>query len=299
MSKTRRQALVEGIKLLRPTLAEEAEISARFLLAGVLGIDQSHLILQDELPLTSRQWLVYKQGLGRRIKGEPVAYITGRRDFFGLSIAVNQNVLIPRPETEQLVQMVIDYCQTVPKAPSPTIVDIGTGSGAIALALASHLPTAKIIAVDNSSSALTLARQNAIRLGLNKQIKFENTNLLRRQNGRLITGQVMVANLPYVPTSRLSTLDNAILNFEPMNALDGGIDGLASYRALFGQLKELTTKPQIILMEIDEQHQPSFRLMAQEFWPNWPVTIRPDLAGHCRYALIAFADFSNLKFSTA
>lgn len=288
-SKTLRQALAEGIKVLRPTLEDEAEISARFLLADVLKLAPSQLLLTDDRPLTAQESEAYSAALRRRLTHEPVAYITGRRDFYDLSIAVDHHVLIPRPETEQLIKMVIDYCRAHLAGQSIKIIDVGTGSGAIALALATHLPATKIIACDASLEALSVANQNADRLRLTDRIEFEKTNLLQLPNGQILTADIIVANLPYIPTSRLATLDDEVQKFEPTEALDGGPDGLAVYRELFGQLTSLPEKPRILFAEIDENHSESFARLVKEFWPNTEPKILADLAGLTRYAIVEFS----------
>lgn len=283
------QALAEGIKVLRPTLGDEAEISARFLLADVLDLPSSQLLLADDRPLTARESEAYSAALSRRLTREPVAYITGRRDFYDLSIGVDHRVLIPRPETEHLVKMVIDYCRIYFADQAVKIVDVGTGSGAIALALATHLPAAKIIACDASQDALSVAKQNASRLGLADRIEFEKTDLLQLSSGRFLTADIIVANLPYIPASRLTTLDKEVREYEPIKALDGGPDGLTIYRELFSQLHTLPEKPNVLFAEIDESHSENFAELVKEFWPNTKPKILTDLAGLTRYAVIEFS----------
>jgi release factor glutamine methyltransferase len=163
----------------------------------------------------------------RRRAGEPIQHITGEAEFYGLSFKVNRDVLIPRPETEHLVEKVIELARGIER---PRIVDVGTGSGAIAVALASHLPAARIHATEKSAAALEVARANAERNGVRERIRFHEGDLLMPVAGRLF--DLIVSNPPYVPEEDRQSLSAEVRDYEPAQALFAGADGLAIYRRL-------------------------------------------------------------------
>lgn len=340
-------SLTQATSYLKSHAIADAEASAKALLAATLSVNFSRLASWLEHQLTPRAYQHYQTMLARRSKHEPVAYITGRTEFCGLPIAVNRHVLIPRAETEQLVELVMSSltwrsvparsaggedralgsdnapdrgsdsrseCHSV-KNDKITLVDVGTGSGAIALALAHQLKNynIQIIATDISKDALTLAKQNAKRLQLDSYIQFIQADLLSqsvilsyakdlstglrpplggdshvvRQGGLLrmtkAENLLLVANLPYVPHARLKELAVDIRAYEPLTALDGGPDGLDYYRKLFAQIAAWSAKPQAIFCEIDETQGQLMRSLIQRYWPQAEITIEKDLAGFDRF----------------
>jgi release factor glutamine methyltransferase len=202
---------------------------AETLLAHLLGRGRAWLLAHPEAELTAAQAAAFAELTARRAGHEPLQYLTGRQEFFRLPLRVTPETLIPRPETELLVEAVLAWAAGRPQPLH--IVDVGTGTGAIALALATHLPEAEITAVEISAAALEVARQNAEDLGLGDRIVFRLGDLL----GEAGTGQrfdVVVSNPPYVATTDASTLAAEVREFEPHGALFAGPDGLAVYRRL-------------------------------------------------------------------
>lgn len=256
--------------------------SARFLLAAALDCQPGELVLQLDTELTSEQQDRYQALLDRRSANEPVAYILGYKDFCGLRLTVNSDTLIPRPETEQLIELVLYYAK---KHSIKSIIDVGTGSGAIALSLAKSLPEASVTATDTSTKALAVAQQNAT-LNNIQNVIFKQANLLEA-GGHILTADLIVANLPYIPSSRIAELEPDVKDFEPHLALDGGSDGLDLYRKLFDQISSSSQLPQVIFCEIDETHDTSFPKLAKKYWPKADVSIEHDLASLPRFARLA------------
>ena len=231
---------------------EEAALNAQWLLASALGIGRLELLARREMETPSAAQRVFKKNLDLKVRGLPLAYILGEQNFCGLKLKVDKNVLVPRPETEELVDLVcsslkkhsgplmapaaglqgkaITAADSPPKAEqaSVTLLDFGTGSGAIALALAARFPELKITAVDISARALKRARENAGLLGLSGRVNFLKADSLGAVPGNY---HIIVANPPYIPTGALAGLQVEV-RFEPKFALDGGADGLKIVRRL-------------------------------------------------------------------
>jgi release factor glutamine methyltransferase len=203
-----------------------------------LNANLAWLIAHDGEPLSAEATATFCDLIELRVAGEPIQYITGEAEFYGLPFHVNRDVLIPRPETEHLVEKAIGLAQelrqagAIPDAPSPSvrILDVGTGSGAIAVALAHALLFAEITATDISPAALTVAKSNAARSGLADRIRFFEGDLLEPLRGRHF--DIVVSNPPYVPDSDRATLDVEVRDYEPAQALFAGEDGLQIYRRL-------------------------------------------------------------------
>ncbi len=195
-------------------------------------VNLAWLIAHDGEPLAADAAATFCNLIERRLAGEPVQYISGEAEFYGLPFHVNRDVLIPRPETEHLVEKAIALAQRLrlSGAPHPRIVDVGTGSGAIAVALAHALPFAEITATEISSAALAVARSNASRIGVADRIRFLEGDLLEPSAGEQF--DIVVSNPPYVPESDRTTLDVEVRDYEPAQALFAGKDGLAIYRRL-------------------------------------------------------------------
>jgi release factor glutamine methyltransferase len=198
-----------------------------------LNANLAWLIAHDGEPLSAEAAATFCDLIECRVAGEPIQYITGEAEFYGLPFHVNRDVLIPRPETEHLVEKAIGLAQELRQAgmvPELRMVDVGTGSGAIAVALARALPFAEITATDISSAALTVAKSNAARSGLADRIRFFEGDLLEPLRGRHF--DIVVSNPPYVPDSDRATLDVEVRDYEPAQALFAGEDGLQIYRRL-------------------------------------------------------------------
>lgn len=242
------QALARGASLLAREGVENPRLEVEVLLAAVLDISRAALLsrLRDFLdPLREeRFWQMVEQ----RKKHVPVHYLTGSREFMSLEFSVSPAVLIPRPDTEILVERVLG----LPLPPEPLVVDVGTGSGAIAISIAHYLKGSRVYGVDISPEALQVARENARRLAVD--VTFVQGNLLEpffSGNGPALPDafHVIISNPPYIPTGQLDTLPPEVRH-EPLSALDGGPDGLSVYRPLAAQATRVLTKGGFLALEI-------------------------------------------------
>jgi release factor glutamine methyltransferase len=239
----------------------------------VLGRDRAYLLSHGELVLSCRELSVYDEFLERRGRGEPLQYITGHQEFWGLDLLVTPAVLIPRPETEHAVEAALEVLRELP---SPRIVDVGTGSGCIALALASELPSANIVAVDISSAALDVARQNADRLRLSDRVQFAESDLLGRYLSSGGTFDMVVSNPPYVGESEADKLQVEVREHEPHCALFGGTQGLDIYQRLVPEGRQVLKPGGWLVMEIGYTQEAPVRALLSG-WND--VRSVPDLQG--------------------
>ena len=267
------QALHEATEALRAAGIEDARLEAEVLLRHALDLDCAHFYarLQNEMGLDD---LVRFRGfLYRRLAREPTAYIVGQREFYGLDLETTPAALIPRPETELLVEEALARARRFER---PLIVDVGTGNGAIAVALAVHLPQAVLVAIDLSREALALAVRNARRHGAEGRIIFLQADLLAplAQPADLI-----VANLPYVNSRDWEALPPEIREHEPRAALDGGPDGLREIERLLEQAPSCLGPGGSLLVELGPlQAAPALALVRRRF-PGAAARILPDAAG--------------------
>ena len=207
---------------------ESPRVDAEVLLARCLNLERIRLYMDHDKPLAAEELTAYRAAVRRRLAGEPVAYITGYREFWSLSLEVDSAVLIPRPETELLVELALARCDGT----SPVVVDVGTGSGAIAISLARELPGARVYAVDSSAGALEVARRNAQRHEV-KLITLQGDLLEPLTTATEVEPlDLVVSNPPYVTTAEMNDLPRHVRDFEPQEALHGGPDGLDVYRRL-------------------------------------------------------------------
>jgi len=245
------EAIAEGAARLHAAGHTAERRTAKLLLAHVLGIDQSGLISRSKEDLDEGSYQSYLGLIERRAAGEPLQHITGRQEFYGLEFIVTPDVLIPRPETEFLVERVLGLV-TEQFLTHSVILDIGTGSGCIAVALASRLPGARLIATDISPAALRIARLNAERNGAADRIEFLEGDLFQALQGAGLEGAVNIiaANPPYVPSADPHTVERQVRDYEPAVALFGGEDGLAFYSRLFAGAPVYLTSGGFIVCEI-------------------------------------------------
>ncbi|MCL2140059.1 MAG: peptide chain release factor N(5)-glutamine methyltransferase [Dehalococcoidia bacterium] len=246
---------------------EEAQLESELLIRHVLGYDAGQLFLHYERKLTSAEESLLQSFLFRRLNGEPLAYIVGHREFYGLEFYLNSHVLIPRPETEHLVEKVLELAQFQTET---TIADIGTGSGIIAVTLAQYLPKAKIYATDISLKALEVARSNASRHAVDSKITFLKGDLL---NPLPETIDIIIANLPYVKS--MDCRDS----FEPLIALDGGVDGLEVIKRLCVALPAKLKPDGQVLLEIGQGQAEQVINALQTVLPNMRTQTIKDLSG--------------------
>lgn len=267
----------------RHTLAHTPDVEALdapILLAHVLGVDRVALIAHPERPLTPAESAQFCALIERRAAGEPVPYLTGRRAFFDQTLIVTPDVLIPRPETEHLIEAALDWARG--RDPRDLrIADIGTGSGAIAVTLAAHLPGAHLWAVDVSAAALDVARKNAARAGV--EVAFLHGDLLGPLRDQPL--DLIAANLPYIPRADLDALP--VAQHEPRLALDGGPDGLGLIRRLLDQAPPVLAPGGLLLLEIMAGQGAAVTALARAAFPGADVRVIPDLAGHDRVVRVA------------
>jgi release factor glutamine methyltransferase len=224
---------------------DRARQDAETLLLHVLDKSKSWLLAHSDEQLAASEASRYGGLLERRYRGEPIQYITGEAEFYGLPFRVTSDVLIPRPETEQLVEKILELDA---RFPAPRIADVGTGSGCIAVALAHHLPYAQITAIDLSAPALAIARQNAERNGVSSQFRFLQGDLLTPVAGQQF--EIVVSNPPYVPLADRATLAVEVRDYEPALALFAGDDGLDVCRRLIPQAFAALVPGGFLLLEI-------------------------------------------------
>lgn len=254
-----------------PTARRDAEL----LLMRAVEKDRAWLITHPEAELTPEQASRYEGWIARRARSEPVQYILGETEFFGLTFQVTSDVLIPRPETEHLVEAVLER---VSRDAETRICDVGTGSGAIALALARALPRAQVTALDVSAAALRVAEENAGRHGVAGRIRFLESDLLSAVGGERF--DVVVSNPPYVRDSE--KLETQVREYEPHGALFAGPTGLEVYRRLIPQAREALLPDGWLLMEIGHGQREAVAQLLMD-WDQ--VGFKADLQGIARVAM--------------
>jgi release factor glutamine methyltransferase len=269
--------LSEATGVLKTAGIETARQDAEWLLASVLGLERFALYLDPGRELSAGEARRYRALVGQRAERMPLQYLLGFEDFHGLRLAVTPAVLVPRPETEGLVQWALEILRDQPTA---VIADIGTGSGAIACALARSLVALRVLAVERSLPALAVALLNVRTLGLSGRVKLLAGDLLEPFGlGGL---DLVIVNPPYIPSAVLASLPPEVSGFEPREALDGGPDGMAVIRRIVTGAPAVLKPRGWLMMEIgEEQAGPLASLMAAEGFTG--IQARRDLAGRERY----------------
>jgi release factor glutamine methyltransferase len=269
-----------------------AELSARFaakceipaleaqvLMAHVLQKSRAWVLAHPESELSPAQQLALERSAARRQKGEPLPYILGHWELYGLDLLVTPAVLIPRPETELLVERALDWLRSHPNC--RWAADIGTGSGCIAIALAVHIPDLKVLATDLSPQALQIANNNAIRHGVAERITFLQADLLALPvHFQHHPFDLIASNLPYIPHQTLEELP--VSQFEPFLALDGGEDGLDLIHRLVTQAPGYLSPHGCLLLEIEARQGEAACALTKAAFPQAQIQLLPDLAGHDR-----------------
>ncbi|QDY84485.1 peptide chain release factor N(5)-glutamine methyltransferase [Paenibacillus polymyxa] len=276
-----REALVEASSFLGSCGVLEPQHNARLLLEHVLGLEGTrfYAALGDPFPSSVKE--SWERIIARKAAGEPAQYIIGRQEFYGRPFAVSPSVLIPRPETELLVEAILQHGDRLWPSGAPHALDIGTGSGAIAVTLAAERPRWHVAAGDISTAALKMAAQNAAHNGA--AVEFREGDLLRPFAGMAV--DILVSNPPYIPAADIAGLQPEVRDHEPRMALDGGPDGLGPYRAMLEQLGLLQTPPRLIGFELGmgQARDVANLLERAGHWRN--ILIIPDLAGIERHVL--------------
>ncbi len=257
---TLRQALTAAAAQLAGDehLCDNAARDAELLLLHQFGINRAQFFANPDRELTEEEEFVYRQSISRRARHEPIQYITGQQEFYGLNLHATPAVLIPRPETEHLVEAVL---KLLPADQPLKIADIGTGSGAIAIALAVHLPQAAITALDISPDALAIARPNAAEHNVADRIRFLQSDLLSTLGCEAETFDAIVSNPPYIPTSDRDTLHPQVRDHEPAAALFAGPAGLDIYRRLIPEAWSALKPGGLLALEIGHGQQTDLSLL--------------------------------------
>jgi release factor glutamine methyltransferase len=288
------QALQELILRLSG-VSETPSLDAQTLLAHVLGSTRAWVLAHPEASLSSAQVQSLDDARARLEGGEPLPYVLGHWEFYGLDFIVSPAVLIPRPETELLVERALEWLRLHPGR--RVAADIGTGSGCIAISLAANVTDLHVLATDISEPALEVAKANAVKHAVTDHVHFILADLLNLPDGealneppvthhasRISQFDLILANLPYIPTPRLESL--AVARREPSLALDGGVDGLEAVRALMPYLPLWLAPGRLCLLEIDASQGETACNLARSVFPQAEVSVAPDLAGLDRLLVI-------------
>ncbi|UQR63442.1 peptide chain release factor N(5)-glutamine methyltransferase [Bradyrhizobium sp. C-145] len=261
---------------LRSAQLDEAELDARILLGAALGLDLTGLIAQAARPLTEAEASRLAQHLQRRIAGEPVARILGTREFWGLPFRLSEATLVPRPDTETVVELALEIFREQKASHPPRIADVGTGSGAILLALLHEIPDAFGVGTDLSLTALVTARDNARALGLADRAAFVACSYAAALSGPF---DLIVSNPPYIPSAEIPKLSIEVREHDPHLALDGGNDGYDAYRALIPQASERLAPGGALIVEAGQGQARNIETLmaAAALVPDRPP--KADLAG--------------------
>ena len=275
-----RESLAAAIVRLALARVPSPRLNAELLLMFTLSCDRAYLFAHPERELTSDERTRYESSLTKRGHGVPTQYITGHQEFWGMDLIVSPAVLIPRPETEHVIEAVLDYVERAPSPARPCqIVDVGTGSGAIALALAKEFPHAEITAIDISPAALEIARANAARHQLTDRIHFREADLLAGFSANSF--DIIVSNPPYVGESEEDQVQLEVRKFEPRNAVFSGATGLEVIERLIPQAKAVLKPGGWLIMEISG----TIADRVMELLKDWSeVAIKPDLQSIPRVA---------------
>jgi len=243
--------LTKGVAYLDERGVPEPKASAEFMMSEVLGVGRGTMLSRPNQELSEKEGLHFWTWIKERGKRVPLAYILGKQPFLGLDIEVNRDSLIPRPETEELV-LECERLVKALKAPAPKILEIGTGTGCIAIALAQLLPAATVFATDVSDKALALAQKNALAHHVTNRVRFVREDLFSDKQGLRGWADLLVSNPPYIPTKDLDKLDPEVKS-EPTLALDGGKDGLDAIRAIVSAAPKLLKPGGYLALEIEHR----------------------------------------------
>jgi release factor glutamine methyltransferase len=258
-------------------ISETPRLEVQVIAAHVLGQSRTWVTSHDDIELDSEQLHELNNNLNRLLTKEPLPYIVGEQEFFGLPFRVNPYVLIPRPETELLVERTIQWLMAHPDRRRG--IDIGTGSGCIPISLCKNIPDLTMVASDISGSALEVARQNAQLNGVENRISFKLANLYPSDIEQF---DFLCANLPYIPANHLATLD--VAKYEPLSALDGGENGFTLIEELLTTLQ--FAPPSFMILEMDSSHADIAKQFTDVTYPTSSVNIIKDLADRDRFLVI-------------
>jgi release factor glutamine methyltransferase len=259
--------------------SNEPAASLAVILSRILNIPKHYYLSHPEYQLSNTKLEALNDGLEGLLKGIPLPYLTGEQEFFGIDFHVNQNVMIPRPETELLITTALKWL--LKQKGNVHAADIGTGTGCISIAISRNYPDIRFTSTDRSFDALKIARKNVSRYNLNEKIFLVQTDLLKGIGQQF---DCIFANLPYIPSSRLHKL--AVSRFEPELALDGGSDGFRIIEKLLKQSRNRIKENGFILLEIDDSHSQIAEKKSLKIFPSASIRIMEDLAGKPRLLTI-------------
>jgi release factor glutamine methyltransferase len=277
-----RQAIRETHQTLEAAAIPDARLEAEVMVMTVMRMTRQNIFAEQESEVPGHLSQDLAAILAQRLERTPLAYILGYREFYGINVLVTPDVLIPRPETEGIVEHTLFMALMGMETRELTIADVGTGSGAIAVNLAIHLPAAHIYAVDISEPALDVAAYNIRGHSVADRVQLGHGDLLEPLPEPV---DLIVANLPYIPTGRLPTLQPEVQQ-EPQLALDGGPDGLDVVRRLMAQAPGKLNAPGIILLELDPEQFPAAEAIALQHFPDAEISAEQDLTRRDRIMVI-------------
>lgn len=282
-SVTLRNVLREAADALSSNHIEQARLEAELLLAYVLELRKEDIIIYPDRELTDPQEIKFQQLVERRCRKEPLAYIIGHREFWSMEFQVNSKVLIPRPETEEIIERLLNLAEDKTNEKVIRILDVGTGSGILAIVAASEFSKSRITAVDNSDDALEIAKKNALQHQVADRIKFFKMDLMRDwtlpENDLYDT---ILSNPPYIPSRELEQLMPDVRDYEPREALDGGPDGLDCYRSIVEKAFPYLKPGGHLIFEVGDDQAGSVQQSLQTHGGWDAINIVQDLSGRDR-----------------
>lgn len=272
------EILKKEINNLKQNNIENSTLKVKILLANILNVKKEYLLIHSEEEVKQEDKIKYENNINELIKGKPLQYITNKQEFMGLNFYVDENVLIPQPDTEILVEKAIEIAETTQKN---KILDMCTGSGCIAISLAKNINNAQIIATDISNNALNVANKNAINHNVENKIKFINSDMFNNIEEKF---DIIVSNPPYIETVKINKLEIEVQN-EPHLALDGGIDGLKFYKIIANNAFKYLNENGYLLLEIGYNQQESVTQLLQDTGKYKNIETIKDLGGNYRVVI--------------
>ena len=272
------EILKKEINNLKENNIDNSTLKAKILLANILNVKKEYLLIHSKEEVKQEDKIKYENCIKELIKGKPLQYITNKQEFMGLNFYVDENVLIPQPDTEILVEKAIEIAETTQKN---KILDMCTGSGCIAISLAKKINNVQITAVDISNSALNVANKNAINNNVENKIKFINSDIFNNIEEKF---DIIVSNPPYIETETINKLEIEVQN-EPHLALDGGIDGLKFYKTIANNAFKYLNENGYLLLEIGYNQQNSVTQLLQDIGKYKNIETVKDLGGNYRVVI--------------
>ena len=233
----------EASKFLKSKNIYSSEIDAQLILSNIMKVEREYLIVNNKMQIPKKIKKKYDVAINRRARKEPIAYIIGKKEFWSEDFLVNYGTLIPRPETELLIYKIVNYF----KNKKINILDIGTGSGCILLSILKELNFCRGVGIDVSANAIEMARKNSINLKLLNRVKFKTIDLDKYNTGKF---DLIVSNPPYIPSRDIKNLSKDIIHYEPIKALDGGVDGLDLIKKVIYKSNSLLKSKGLLALEI-------------------------------------------------